>query len=624
MTITTKRGLELEIPEAEIFCELKSTDQKEREEQRKVAFRLFEHYMDIHNHDKAVKYAILATGGKPADLFKFNASDAFNWYNVLRVFVGSINRLFTFFKAAFLPIWYPITGLFYGIQALVAKKEGNKDNTFYWSAWLLFNGFGALVLFGVLAASGIGLPIATLAIGLYSFVFDVKWDVYKYATERGQHEKLLSKLNEDILKSLENRLDKATLDNLKDKSNKEILFIVKNKLDLVNKTDAKLYDQLQNKLKNDPHKKLRGSLIKDIKKMKGDRIEAGAIDTTILIGGFLFLLTLSSFLPPVTAVIGASFIFGAFSYLVAKKTYNSWTSPTGFLNHYVRQPLTNLLTRCASLVKNALQKLPEPSVASSPIVMQHVRPDLHISIPPNNNLTRPLLLEAESPAFSSTTNIESKIAVETKAVSQPLSPDIIQKLNDAKNIVEGFVKLTPQDRKNVKEVLTKEMGMDWNQVLQVYIQKYKSQKQGEFYTCSMKQTIKTCLNHFQSFLVDEKKKVELDIVAIQKLETEIRFLKAREGKCTGEKSNDLGLIAVDKSVFESKATDFDYANQFHLLKLLGIDSYEKYQTQVSHWEKYYNDTKRINSPFFDRSLPCGFEAERVDNAPFTPSITVST
>jgi len=265
----TKRGLSLSIEQQEILCSLKFHNDTDQSLIQELAAHLSGHYATLKNRKKTIKYAIIASGGKLPDDFEFTFSDPFNWFNVLRVFLLSINRLVGIIAHSFLPVWYALFGLFYLAQGVVAHINKDLVSRNYWIVWFLFNTFACLLALG--GAIGLGvlivnfaasLAIASVGVSLASLFFDVGFDVFKYKTEREKEEDL--------------------------------------------------YNQL---IKMDRHD-LAKQVLNRINMMKQDRKESFIASNIIFIGGFLF--GLSTFFPPlffVLSLTGASLILGAYTFL---------------------------------------------------------------------------------------------------------------------------------------------------------------------------------------------------------------------------------------------------------------------------------------------------------------------
>ncbi len=568
MLIRTRRGLEFtldEIREAEIFCELAGTSDESLAEKREVSLELFKYYQ-YTNHEKALKFSILATGSTIPKTFQFRFSDAFNWYNVLRVFVSYTNKLLGIFKKAFLPLWYPLAGLLYFLQVPVAHKEGDKDSRAYWSMWALFNCIGCLLLFGVITASGGGLAIATVVSSLYPYVFDVQYEVYKYKTERKSHENLLFKLTQ-------HRGEESEL--------------------------------VQN-LKN------------TIYLMKKKRKESFLINAVVMVGGLLF--GLSIFIPPFFIgwnAIGATLMLSAFIYLVVKKLHHSWTSPTGFLNHFVHQPLALFLKNPTFYLKNYLYQ-PIYHLFVKPVQVS-AKNDLRILIPPRDQPAITLI----SPSINSPTLIPID-ATNSPSVSPLTSLDIAEsttlienKLQEADTFIEGVAMLTPAEQKNLRLLLKTPNTQAWNEVIKTYVKKYEEEKKGNLYHCSLKRTVEICRNFYRAFARKEKEKNPETLKFINK---EIRFLtRLKDNKFNGDKNTDLSLVHLDEEelikIFHTQDID-SYRLKIinRLVTLLGIKTQEDYQNQYKSWEHYYEKEQRVKTPFFDTPGftygKCGLEIEK--------------
>jgi hypothetical protein len=224
---------------------------------------------------------------------------------------------------------------------------------------------------------------------------------------------------------------------------------------------------------------------------------------------------------------------------------------------------------------------------------------------------------------------ESDVAYDTGvSESRPTSPvgslkmlpvEVATELNEAVNIIPVVAKLEPKTQKIVKEILTSESHLPWNETLGVYQTKYeeqkkmdvyqtkfKEQKKDEFYNCPIQQSMKICQKFLKSMIRKERKTRQWEDV--RSLERKAGLLEKLNGRFSG-KNEDLELIKLSREEFNGEDLHSTKTEIVKLLKVLGIDNYEKYKAQYIIWEKYYHNTKRINSPFFDRPLErCGFEA----------------
>lgn len=301
-TITLLNGVQLTIEEAEIFCSLPpSTTPANIQMQCDAARQLRSHFRSKNNFTKSKKYHHQVEGIPEKDGIDFSIYDLFSLYTFPRLFIGSLGRFMSILGHAFLPMWFPLLGLSYFIQAPIAFKDGEYEKGIYWTIWAAFNTLGCLAVYGAaIGLSGGTFALASLIIGAYSYLFDIKFEGYKYLTETKAHESLLAKLSQN----------NKYLD-----ANQQY-------------TDNHFVDELQKKTNE----------------IQAAREESARVWTTVMIGAGLVIA--SSVFPPLffgEAIVGAAIALTAITYIVIKKAIQSWNDPHGVLMHCARKPLNHLL-----------------------------------------------------------------------------------------------------------------------------------------------------------------------------------------------------------------------------------------------------------------------------------------